>query len=107
MKSLRFVLAATVRGARGSRVPLTSGSLAPSGTDVTGSPVPPDFHPSRVAAHGHDLLTLYASFSDHLSTFISECKAFAMDLPIAPRTDESVWSPRGYAARKDLGGAAP
>src|SRR4029450_4290413 len=48
MRSLRFVLAATGQGPRGSRVPLTTGLTAPGWVDVTGRPA--HFHPLRVAA---------------------------------------------------------
>ncbi len=48
--SLWFVLAATVVGARGSRVPLILGLVAACSPDVAGRP--PHFHPLWVARKG-------------------------------------------------------
>jgi hypothetical protein len=45
MKSLRFALEAAVKGARGSRVQLTTVSPAPRRPDVAGRT--PNFHPPR------------------------------------------------------------
>jgi len=45
MKSLRCVLAATVKGARDSRVLLTTGLMAPSRADVAGHRRATHFHP--------------------------------------------------------------
>lgn len=52
MKSLRCVLAATVKGARGSRVPLIPGSMAPRRTDVTDATAHHIFIRQRVRAPG-------------------------------------------------------
>lgn len=43
MKSLMFVLAATISGAQGSSVLLRNGFVAPSEADVAGRQIP-DFH---------------------------------------------------------------
>jgi hypothetical protein len=59
MKSLRCVLAATVTGARGPRVLLKSGLMAPSRADVAGHPAQLIFIRPRVARQGHDLLRRY------------------------------------------------
>jgi hypothetical protein len=51
MKSLRFALEAAVKGARGSRVQLTTVSLAPRRSDVAGRSH--DFHlPTGAASRG-------------------------------------------------------
>ena len=91
MKSLRFVVTATVLGAPGSRVLLTPGSLAPSRTDVTGRHAPHHFHPPCAAARPHDLLTVDSRYHDASLNATSDSRTHTNGhLMMKPAIDEQL-----------------